>query len=234
MDYETGNIIGDNNITYIKEINSYFSPKGIKLRKALFKCHCNNKFETFISNIKNGHTKSCGCLRYIRTKHTSTYKGGISDHKLYQKWEDMKQRCYNKNSVEYKNYGRRGVIVCDKWVNDPWSYIHYIESLPNAYKKGLEIDRIKNNEIYKPGNLRWTTSHVQKCNRRIQHNNTTGYIGIYWHKATEKWMSRITINKKIIHLGMYTNIKRAIDARNNYITKHNLVEYKIQRLSNNN
>jgi hypothetical protein len=79
-------------------------------------CDCGNKIIVYKGNLKNGHTKSCGCLqKEIATKHGYNKKGQKT--RIYSIWEHIIQRCTNPNNSEYKNYGGRGIKICDRWLN---------------------------------------------------------------------------------------------------------------------
>lgn len=90
-------------------------------------------------------------------------KHGLSYTRLYRIWHKMKDRCYNKNDNRYKNYGARGIKICEEWKNDFLSF--YTWACNNGYKDTLSIDRIDNNSDYYPGNCRWTTTKEQTRNR---------------------------------------------------------------------
>ena len=92
----------------------------------------------------------------------------------------MKQRCYNPNNRSYKNYGGRGITVCQEWKEDFQTF--YDWAIANGYKKGLEIDRIDVNGNYEPDNCRWTTSKKNNNNRR---NNVKIKIGREEHTVAE-------------------------------------------------
>jgi len=71
----------------------------------LCKCDCGNEKIVIGRHLVNGHTSSCGCIR----------KHGHSETKVYHIWQHMKDRCYNQNHKSYKDYGGRGIVVCDEW-----------------------------------------------------------------------------------------------------------------------
>lgn len=86
---------------------------------------------------------------------------GMSDTKIYGVWTTMKARCYNKNNAKYKNYGERGIIVCDRWLK----FENFWEDVKFDYKEGLTIDRIDVNGNYEPSNCRWITNSKQQNNK---------------------------------------------------------------------
>jgi hypothetical protein len=79
----------------------------------------------------------------------------------------MKKRCYNEKCPDFKNYGGRGITVCDEWRNDFKAF--YDWSISHGWKKDLYIDRIDNDGNYDPSNCRWTTMTVQANNTRHIH-----------------------------------------------------------------
>lgn len=114
---------------------------------------------------------ACGCLK---GKTTFKYKNH-NNPKLYKKWNHMMSRCYNANDISYKNYGGRGIEVCEEWKN----YDTFYEwSINNGYKEDLEIDRIDVNFNYCPSNCRYVSRLVNANNKQ----NTKYYI--YKNKIT--------------------------------------------------
>ena len=84
----------------------------------------------------------------------------------------MKNRCFNPKSLKYKDYGGRGITVCEEWRNDFIKYYEYVSKLPHFNEKGYSIDRINDNGNYEPGNVRWATAKEQANNTR--RNKTNG------------------------------------------------------------
>lgn len=84
--------------------------------------------------------------------------------KLYRVWCGMKERCYNLKNKSYKNYGKRGIIVCNEWLNNYSNFKKW--ALLSGYKEGLSIDRINVNGNYEPNNCRWVTTEQQNRNYR--------------------------------------------------------------------
>ena len=157
----------------------------------LCRCVCGNMVEQRGRSLTSGHTKSCGCWHRERSsvfakEYLRTH--GLRSHRLYTTWEHMKQRCYNKNNKDYKNYGARGIIVCDEWLDD--FMIFYNWAISNGYDDELTIDRIDVNGDYEPSNCRWATQEEQNNNKRSHHKLT--YNGETLTLA--QWAKRINIS----------------------------------------
>lgn len=129
------------------------------------KCDCGNITDVRANHLKRGAVVSCGCYnsQVIRTH-------DLSKTKLYHTYQNMKYRCENEDSDEYKNYGSRGIRVL--W-NNFESFYEW--SMANGYKDGLTIDRIDVNGDYSPTNCRWATMKQQCRNRRT--NVIIEYLG---------------------------------------------------------
>lgn len=188
--------------------------------KTFVKCICDCGKEKIIqlSCIKNGLTKSCGCIReeyreLMKKHHSKTYK------RLYNIWSNIKQRCLNKNNRDYKKgYKNKGVY--QDWVENFNNFYNW--SINNGYKDNLTIDRIDGDKGYFPDNCRWVDMFVQASNKRLSKFNKTGYSGIDYRKEIGKYISRIAHQKKRYYLGCFDNLNDAVNARLKFIEEHNL------------
>ncbi len=140
----------------------------IKSRNVVWKCRCDCGNITFVEtcNLKANRVKSCGCLKLEKFIERST-KHNQRHTKLYEVWKSIKQRCLNPNNRSYKNYGLRGISICDEWKNDFNTF--YTWSMKNGYNSKLSIDRINNNGNYEPSNCRWVDRTTQANNKRTNH-----------------------------------------------------------------
>ena len=174
-------------------------------RGAYWKCQCDCGRETIVMgrSLRTGATKSCGCLhdevstRRIVDRNTTH---GKTHTRLYSVWQAMIRRCEREKSKEYKNYGARGIKVCDEWREDFDSF--YSWALENGYnpsaKRGeCTIDGVDNNGPYSPENCRIATISDQQRNKRtnklITHKGET--------KTQTEW-ARIYGRSETIFCGM--------------------------------
>lgn len=160
MNY-TKNIIGKRfgNLTVLKRVDDYLSPKGCVGVIVLCRCDCGKEKLCRVCHLIDGKIKSCGCLK---NKYVETH--GLSNTRLYRIWMQMKNRCLNKNNQAYKYYGGRGITVCDEWKNDFKKF--YDWAVANCYKDDLTIDRKNVNDGYCPKNCRWIEMKEQQRNKR--------------------------------------------------------------------
>jgi len=147
-------------------------------------------------------------------------KHGEARTKLYKVWIGMKGRCVNEKNIKYKNYGNRGILICNEWMQ----FIAFRDwATANGYKESLSIDRIDNDGNYEPSNCRWATVAIQNRNTRLlRRNNTSGFRGVCFHKEVNKWVANIKIDGKQKYLGCFKCKRAAAYAYDKYIEANNL------------
>lgn len=135
----------------------------------LWRCRCDCGKETITRGLtlRNGETKSCGCLFEESRKAGFHVIHGGSKERLYNIWRAMRSRCNNPNNWKYSDYGGRGIRVCSEWNKYPvfrqWAMTH-------GYENSLSIDRIDVDGNYEPDNCRWADDKTQANNKRSRRN----------------------------------------------------------------
>lgn len=172
----------------------------------LCKCECGNTREVKQSNLTSGHTKSCGCLR-VETTIQNHLTHGKTNTPIYNTYLSIKARCYNYNHTAYKNYGGRGITMCDEWKYNFQAF--YKWAINNGYKEGLQIDRIDNNGNYEPSNCHFTTAKENSNNRRSNRYITIGNVT---HTLSE-WCNiyDIKYSKVYLRLRRGWDIKKSLE-----------------------
>lgn len=130
------------------------------------KCECGNIIVVQGNHLKHSHTKSCGC--YQKQKVSESKKThGMKKTRIYTIWCSMISRCNTKSSGSYKNYGERGIKVCQDWLEDFVNFYNW--AITNGYKDNLYLERVDNNGDYCPENCCWRTYKEQQRNKRTNH-----------------------------------------------------------------
>ena len=145
------------------------------------------------------------------------YEERDTKNRLYRIWSEMKRRCENSDRPNYRNYGGRGIKVCQEWKNSFETFKEW--ALNNGYSDELSIDRIDNAGNYEPSNCHWVTVKAQANNKRS--NNLIAYKG---EKHTlAQWCEIFGLDYSVVYMRLYRNHLSFEEA----IKKGNRVERKL-------
>lgn len=164
-------------------------------------CDCGGTRTAYSKNLKAGEIKSCGCL-------LASLRHGMIDTKTYSSWRAMKNRCLNTRSIDYKDYGGRGIGLCDRWM----VFTTFYEDMGDR-PKGTSIERVDNNKGYSPDNCKWATPIEQSRNSRLRKRNISGFSGVSRSNNKKRWVATIRTVGKHIFLGTFDTIPEAAEAR---------------------
>ncbi len=186
--------------SYLGQKNERLSVIGFagfdKKRNSLWECACECGTKKIIAGYHFKKTKSCGCFKAECTRKRFTKHGfnknAAERTNLYSRWIDMRRRC----KPAYENHHRyfdRGITVCKEW-NSFSEFMNYVSDnlgpcpTPSALHS---IDRIRNNEGYKPGNIRWATHVIQARNtgrnRIVEHQGRSAPLAVWCEERGLSW-----------------------------------------------
>lgn len=135
----------------------------------IVKCDCGNKKVVSAQDVKAGKTKSCGCYHdECIAKRARKFEHGVYENRrLYRIYNGVKRRCYTKTEARYKDYGGRGITMCDEWLNEDCGFDKFVEwAISNGYGDDLTLERKDVNGNYSPENCEWITLSDQTKNKR--------------------------------------------------------------------
>lgn len=179
--------------------------RGSKNRKLWrLRCECGNERIIAPSHVVDGRRKSCGCLpkelnQQRLTKHgKAAYPARPPE---YGAWVAMRYRCYTKTASQYKNYGGRGIYVCNRWLNGEdgkHPFECFLADMGLRPSDQHSLDRIDNDGPYSPDNCRWADHGSQATNRRTSHFiEVNGERLTYSQAARMAGLNSSTISRRI-------------------------------------
>ena len=130
----------------------------------------------------------------------------------YKAWKNMKSRCYIPGTTQYKDWGGRGIKVCERWLESFENFLADMGERPNA---NYSLSRKDNDGDYTPDNCMWATSFEQNTNKRTHTNNKLAHKGI--RVMGSSFQVRVQRNYKSVCIGTYFTLEEAIAARNAYV-----------------
>lgn len=154
--------------------------------KWLCKCDCGNEKVVRSCHLREGHTRSCGCL--------SRKSNGMSGTRIYNVWCGMIGRCYVESNSIYDYYGGRGIQVCDEWRDFNKFYLWAVDHGWSEDSYDLSLDRVDPDGDYCPENCRWVDKLTQANNKR-----NTSYITVRGEtRSVSEWARYVGISYRTI------------------------------------
>lgn len=213
-------------LTVIERAEDYVSPKGYRDKKWKCVCSCVDKGISIVreSNLKSGHTTSCGCAQRDAVKNNFTKR---NEYNLDGEYgicylSNGKEVMFDKEDYEtikgWTWYDSNSGYVSSSKMNRGKNNIVKMHDLVMGYynikNKGLVVDHINHNTLdNRKANLRVITRSQNIMNSKLQNRSKSGRTGVSWSKSAQKWQSYITKNRKRINLGVYEDINDAIAVR---------------------
>lgn len=206
-----------------------YTGKQTKSRNLIWKCQCDcgTLVEVAGGHLTDDRTQSCGCLIKQITSERSTTHGHTKNNKsssTYISWRAMIDRCYRHKTNDYKNYGGRGISVCERWMD----FNLFLEDMGER-PIGFQIDRIDCNGNYEPSNCRWATIKQQSINKRT--NKKLNFEGITmtiaeWSEKTgiprDTLWHRVYTAKWQVHKALTEPLRKRIDNRVNLSKQYSI------------
>jgi hypothetical protein len=152
-------------------------------------CDCGNRKVVRAARLRQGETNSCGCY-HAEIAGTNLVKHGMTGTPTWRSWACMVDRCTRKGHRSFKDYGGRGIIVCERWRD----FANFLEDMGEK-PPGRSLDRVDVNGNYEPGNCRWATGAEQARNKRNSRRITMAGETL----CVAEWAERLDIPQNLVH-----------------------------------
>ena len=214
IEVHPGDVYGK--LTIIKEVETYVDSSGKKHRMVLVQCSCGSEpIEVRLSNLRSGHTSSCGCYNKDRTKETHKKYNTYDLSGEYGKGYTSKGEEFLFDLEDFDKIKDYCWYICNGYVvTKPKEGLVSMHRLVMDAEEGLDIDHMfrKKNDNRK-SQLRAVTESQNNMNQGLSKSNTSGVRGVCFNKRNNKWRAYISINYKRIELGNYESKEEAIKVR---------------------
>lgn len=208
---KTGDLYGK--LSILRELSVMVHPSGRTRRLFECQCECGKIISATMDNLRSkNHTTSCGCVgAAARLRSITTH--GQHGSPAYRSWRAMLQRCLDKNTPIFKQYGARGITVCERW----FLFENFLEDMGRR-PHGTSLDRIENSKGYTPGNCRWATYKTQVLNRSmtkyVDYNGEKlcqsdwsrrlgGGIDLVMHRIRRGWSPEKAVSTPLVKRNLY-------------------------------
>jgi hypothetical protein len=158
------------------------------------RCDCGTVRRVGASLLQRGESKCCGCANH-KSLGDRVRKHGLINHRLYDTWTAMHDRCRRPSHIAYPRYGGRGIFVCPEWSD----FSTFLADMEPAWREGLTLDRIDNNGPYAPANCHWATGNQQARNR----SNTKRIEFRGEIRPIAEWAEIVGIKRTIVEMRLW-------------------------------
>lgn len=188
-----------NRLTVIDYDMDSVLPSGQLYKKVICLCDCGVKVSVSMYHYIHGKTKSCGCYRVDSGRRFQKYHPIVPG--IYSSYKGMLSRCYDTSHKSYRNYGGRGVVVCEEWKNDYQAFLDW--AIQNGWQESLELDKDTKGDgmVYSPQTCCWVT--------KLENNRIRKDTKMYIYNGELLTVSEISRKTKIPYTTLVARIKRS-------------------------
>lgn len=178
-------------------------------------CECGEVRWVYAYALKNGNTKSCGCLKN-EVAGNRFRRHGMAGTREYNSWASMIQRCSNENHPDFSEYGGRGITVCQEWRES--FEVFYKDMGPRP--EGMTLERIRIDGEYSSSNCIWADETTQNYHQRKRKDNTSGETGVYYREDGNYWLAKLWKGGEEVHNSKHHSFEEASKARKEAELEH--------------